>query len=109
MIAFGKTYKMPSGLYVKLQGVSRSLVLMNEGVKHFVEISFNVIGDAQGYVCRTPVAEIFPKGDAKIDELMKFILSGPRLLESAPRGLSELSGSTSYTSSSPQQLPLPFP
>ena len=89
-LQIGKAYRLKSGLLVRLQGVSRGLVHYAEGeVKHFVEISFRVIGTLDEFVVRSPLIEMLPnrtpEDKQRITTIAEAIVQGSPISPSAPR------------------------
>jgi len=89
-LQIGKAYKLKSGLLVRLQGVSRGLVHHREGeVKHFVEISFRVIGTFDEFAIRTPLNEILLNRTSddkqRLLAIAEAIVQGTPISPSAPR------------------------
>jgi len=89
-LQIGKAYKLKSGLLVRLQGVSRGLVHCAEGeVKHFVEISFRVIGTTDEFVVRSPLSEILPNRTSddkqRITTIAEAIVQGTSISLTLPR------------------------
>lgn len=88
-LQIGKAYKLSSGLLVRLQGVSRGIVHYAEGeVKHFVEISFRVIGTTDEFVVRSPLSEMLPNktpdDKQRITAIAEAIVQGTPISPSAP-------------------------
>ena len=91
-LQIGKAYRLKSGLIVRLQGLSRGLVHHADGeVKHFVEISFRVIGTLDEFVVRTPLVEILPNKSSddkqRIMNVAEAIVQGTPIPLTAPHAL----------------------
>ena len=89
-LQIGKAYKLKSGLLVRLQGLSRGLVHYAEGeVKHFVEISFRVIGTTDEFVVRSPLIEILPNRTSedkqRVTAIAEAIVQGTSIPLTLPR------------------------
>ena len=91
-LQIGKAYKLKSGLLVRLQGLSRGLVHHADGeVKHFVEISFRVIGTLDEFVVRAPLIEILPNKTSddkqRIMAVAEAIVNGSSIPLTSPHAL----------------------
>jgi len=85
----GKAYRTEGGLLVKMQGMSRGVVLQsNDKVKHFVEMSFRVLGELNQFHIKVPFAEIVPHESAAekeaVSKVIEAIVQGTPVKPIAP-------------------------
>jgi len=85
----GKVYRTEGGLLVKMQGISRGLVLQSDDkVKHFVEMSFRVLGELSQFHIKVPFVEIVPHSSAAekeaVSKVIEAIVQGSPVSPIAP-------------------------
>jgi len=71
----GKVYKTESGMLVRLQGVSRGVVRYSDSeVKHFVEMSFRILGELNQFHIKVPFVEVVPHESAAEKEAVSKVI-----------------------------------
>jgi len=88
----GKVYKTEGGLLVKLHGVSRGVVHYSDNeVKHFVEMSFRVLGELHQFHMKVPFVEVVPHESAAekeaVSEAVEAIVQGTPVKPIVPHAL----------------------
>jgi len=86
----GKAYRTEGGLLVKMQGISRGVVLQSDDkVKHFVEMSFRVLGELSQFHIKVPFVEIVPHSSAAekeaVSKVIEAIVAGTPVHAIGPR------------------------